>query len=310
MTNLGKQVRLFLVDGTPGGMRTAEVMNWTGHLVAAPRSSVGELLKRPEAKRTGVYVLLGDNPAPSAYIGEGDDISTRIQQHLKNKDFWDRLVVVTSKDANLTKAHARYLEARLITIAKSAHRVELANNTSPDPVLLPEADVADMEYFVDQLQIVLPVLGVDILRGVDAAKHLAPKASQDAIISPVFVLERKSVGIRATAQQIDGEFTVLTGSTAAREVKKSVKHSPSTTAAYNAYRALHQKLIDSSVLVPTDRLMTFAQDTVFSSPSTAGAIVVGGSCNGRKSWVTETGQTFGDWENQGVDLTSMEGHDS
>jgi len=254
--------------------------------------------------------LLGDDPTPSAYIGEGDDISTRIQQHLKNKDFWDRLVVVTSKDANLTKAHARYLEARLISVAKSAHRVELLNNTNPEPMSLPEADVADMEYFVEQLQIVLPVVGVDILRSLSTAKQITPASSEDAIISPIFVLERKKAGIRATAQQIDGEFTVLAGSKAAREVKTSDTYSPSTASAYNSYRSLHQKLVDSGALVPAGQLMTFSQDTVFSSPSTAGAIVVGGSCNGRVSWVTQTGQSFGAWENEGVDLTAVEGHDA
>lgn len=307
MMNPGKQVRLFLVDGTPGGMRTAEVMNWTGHLVAAPRSSVGELLRRSEARRTGVYILLGDDPTPTAYIGEGDDLSTRIQQHLKNKDFWDRMVLVTSKDANLTKAHARYLESRLIQIAQQVHRVELDNNTHPEPILLPEADVADMEYFVDQLQIVLPVLGVDILRGARSNKQSALEPVGDSIISPVFVLERKKWGIKARAQQFDGEFTVLAGSVAAKEVKVSDNYSRSTANAYAAYRALQEKLVASGVLEPSGNLMTFTQNTVFSSPSTAGAIVVGGSCNGRVAWVSEAGQSFGAWETQGIDLSASGG---
>lgn len=60
--SLGKSVRLFLADGTPGGLLTAEIMNWTGHLIAAPRSELASLLKRPEASRTGLYILLGDDP--------------------------------------------------------------------------------------------------------------------------------------------------------------------------------------------------------------------------------------------------------
>ena len=58
----GKSVRLFLADGTPGGLLTAEIMNWTGHVVAAPRSDLAALLKRPEATRTGIYIILGDDP--------------------------------------------------------------------------------------------------------------------------------------------------------------------------------------------------------------------------------------------------------
>ncbi len=28
----GRSLRLFLVDGTPNGLLTAEIMNWTGHV--------------------------------------------------------------------------------------------------------------------------------------------------------------------------------------------------------------------------------------------------------------------------------------
>ena len=28
----GRSIRLFLVDGTPNGLLTAEIMNWTGHV--------------------------------------------------------------------------------------------------------------------------------------------------------------------------------------------------------------------------------------------------------------------------------------
>jgi hypothetical protein len=76
--SVGKSVRLFLADGTPGGLLTAEIMNWTGHVVAAPRSDLAALLKRTETSRTGRYILLGDDPdslgGQLAYIGKGDDI--------------------------------------------------------------------------------------------------------------------------------------------------------------------------------------------------------------------------------------------
>src|SRR4051812_24558414 len=108
----GKSVRLFLADGTPGGLLTAEIMNWTGHVMAAPRSDLPSLLKRPEIGRTGIYILIGEDPDSGgllAYIGEGDDVGKRLYQHARpedqnGKDFWDRAVVLTSKDTNLTKA--------------------------------------------------------------------------------------------------------------------------------------------------------------------------------------------------------------
>lgn len=295
----GKQVRLFLVDGTPGGLTTAEITNWTGHVVSGRRSDLADLLRRPEASRTGVYLLLGDDPdevgGVRCYIGEADDVGNRLRSHHRDKDFWDRFVVVTSKDANLTKAHGRYLEARLVTLASEAARVALENGTTPPPPPLPEADVSDMEYFVRQLQIVLPVLGVNAIRVRDrtAIDHGTPSAS------PVFRLTHRS-GVDARAQQVDGEFRLLSGSVVAPAVRQSDRHSPSTARAYAAYRALHDKYVADGSIVVANGLGRVTRDIVFSSPSTAGAITLGRSCNGRDAWVSPDG-TFGQWESRGVE---------
>jgi hypothetical protein len=109
----GKQIKLFLVDGTPGGLTTAEITNWTGHVLAARRSDLADLLGREEAQRTGVYFLLGDDESivgdTRCYIGEADVVAERLRYHQRDKEFWDRVVVITSKDSNITKAHGRYL---------------------------------------------------------------------------------------------------------------------------------------------------------------------------------------------------------
>ncbi len=101
-------------------------MNWTGHVLVAPRSKLAEALSRSECTRTGVYLLLGDDPEnpnkQRVYVGEGDSVVDRIKSHAKDpsKDFWTHAYIVTSKDANLTKAHARYLESKLVEKAKLA----------------------------------------------------------------------------------------------------------------------------------------------------------------------------------------------
>jgi len=147
MTSQGRTVRLYLVDGTPTGLLTAEVINWTGHVFVAPRSRIGEALRRDEASRTGVYFLVGDDPdLPSrdrVYVGEGDNVADRIKAHAKDpaKEFWSRACIVTSKDQNLTKSHVRFLESRLVEVIKMADRASLANGNDPGSKLLPESDV-------------------------------------------------------------------------------------------------------------------------------------------------------------------------
>ncbi|MBK7821081.1 MAG: GIY-YIG nuclease family protein [Tessaracoccus sp.] len=296
----GKQVKLFLVDGSPGGLTTAEITNWTGSVVSARRSDLAELLRREEAERTGVYLLLGEDEEAvgdtRCYVGEADVVATRLRSHAKDKPFWSHAVLITSKDTNLTKSHVRYLESRLIELAHQAGRVTLENGTAPPRPRLPEADVSDMEYFLGQLQIVLPVLGVNVIR-VRTTK--APSDHSESVESPVFTLTSKRQGVDARAQQIDGEFIMLTGSVVV-PVWHGVGSAASTQKAYASYRAQHEGLIaDGSIVVEGTRARTM-RDIVFSSPSTAGAVALGRSCNGRVEWVSAEG-SFGAWETRGVE---------
>jgi hypothetical protein len=294
----GKQIKLFLVDGTPGGLTTAEITNWTGHVLSARRSDLSELLRREEAQRTGVYLLLGDDEAAagetSCYIGEADVVGDRLRHHTRNKDFWDRVVVVTSKDTNLTKSHCRYLESRLISLAAQARRVTLKNGTAPPIPSLPEADASDMDSFLAQLQIVLPVLGVNAIRVKAPGQQPSPPSE-----SPVFQLKHTKAGVVARAQQLDGEFTMLAGSQVVASWRATGK-ATSTRKAYASYRAQHERLVADGSIAIDDGVGRVTRDIVFSSPSTAGAVALGRSCNGRREWISDQG-TFGEWESHGVD---------
>ena len=293
----GKHIELFLVDGTPGGLTTAEILNWTGHVLSARRSDMSALMRRKELGGTCVYFLLGegDDGSVRCYIGETDDFPARLRQHNSNKDFWDRVVVVTSKDTNLTKAHGRYLEARLISLARRAGRVVLENATDPPEPVLPEAHASDMDYFIGQLQITLPVLGVDAIRVKET--QALPVASHNALISPVFHLRNGKLGVDASAQQIDGEFTMLAGSTVVGSWH-GVGKADSTVRAYASYREKHQQLVAGGSIRVDGSVGTLVKDVVFPSPSTAGAVALGRSCNGRMSWIAEDGTPFGAWESR------------
>lgn len=110
------------------------------------------LIRRPELAGTCIYLLLGPDElgGTRCYIGETDDFKARLRQHDTTREFWRRVVVVTSKDANLTKAHGRYLESRLISLAQQAGRVVLDNSTNPPVQSLPEAHASDMDAVADR----------------------------------------------------------------------------------------------------------------------------------------------------------------
>lgn len=188
-----------------------------------------------------------------------------------------------SKDENLTKSHVRYLESRLIKLAQDAHRAKLTNDTAPDPIKLPEPDVADMEAFLAEVQMILPVLGLDFTQ--PKPTSAAAKPAKES--SPIFVLNK--VGASARAQEIDGQFVVFFGSTARRQGVPSWK----------SYKALREKLVADNSLVEGDdpTCLVFSEDVAFNSPSAAASVVMARASNGRKNWQLEaTGQTYADWQ--------------
>ncbi|MDX2198604.1 MAG: GIY-YIG nuclease family protein [Phycisphaerae bacterium] len=297
--NRGKTIRIFLVDGAPTGTLTAEIMNWTGKVVVFSRSQLAEAAKRAEAHRTGIYFLVGPDPdAPMrewVYIGEADDVLKRLAIHDRDeaRDFWQRTVFVVSKDENLTKAHARYLESRLVQMATEANRARVMNGTAPPTPLLPEADAADMEYFLDQVVMMLPVLGFGFLQPnprLDLSGGEAPE-------SPLFRLF--AAGARSEARVINGQLVVLKGSTARKQGVES----------WTSYRSLREELVQSGRLVEgaDPSLLVFADNVSFDSPSAAAAVVLGRNSNGRELWkVADTGRTYGDWQETQLRLAGVD----
>ena len=243
--SIGRHIKLFLVDGAPDGTLTAEIMNWTGHVLYAPRSRIVEVLKRPEVQRTGVYLLIGEDPNDAdetlVYVGQGDDVGKRLASHNRDpdKEFWEVVCVVTSKDLNLTAAHVRFLESRIISLISKEGRASLTNKNEPSFDRLPEADTSDMEDFVARLQVLLPVLGIQFIRptpklspptdrlgsvdpsdqstipidGATArASPIRERPTVEGEASPIFKFS--STSIRAKAVEIGGQMIVLKGSQA------------------------------------------------------------------------------------------------
>lgn len=115
----GPTLKLYLVDGSASGVITAELGISSVRAVVASRTALPDLLRREEALRTGIYLLVGPDPdlpeRQLAYVGEGDQVRTRLAAYDADdaKDFFTRVVLIVSKDENLTKAHGRYLESRI-----------------------------------------------------------------------------------------------------------------------------------------------------------------------------------------------------
>jgi hypothetical protein len=270
-------IKLFLPRGDAKSLRTAEISNWTGKAIAAPRTELDELLAREELDKAGVYILIGSDPvtnARRAYIGEAEIIRKRLKQH-KTEEFWVSAIVFVSKDENLTKAHVRYLESRLLTEATHIDRFTLEQNQAGG-AKLPESDREDMEVFLDRIRQLLPVLGFDIL---------APITQPAAKAQPGGVLFCRVKGAEARGQRTANGFVVFQGSSACLEQRRLAENFPYVL-------AQRKQLIADGTLIEKSGFLVFTKDAEFSSPSAAAAVVHGGSANGLLVWKTKDGESL------------------
>ena len=249
--------------------------------MAGPRSEFDSVLAREEALNPGVYFPTGTDPETgqsTVYVGEAESIRDRIRGHL-DKDFWNNIIFFISKDENLTKAHIRYLEGRLIDQAKEAGRA-LVTNSQGSGARLPESDREDMEIFLEKIHQLLPVLGVEVLVPITA-----PIAG--AVERQVLFCEIKD--LKATGHLTPNGIVVLAGSQAVLNERPSSQKYPW---ALN----MRQRLKEEGALTAQEDHLLFARDVEFSSPSAAAAVIYGGHANGLISWKNSGGQTLKELE--------------
>jgi len=272
-------LHILVADGDPDGLRIVERSNWSGKALMFPRALYTQVRNRPEFKQPGVYLLLGprtDGEGDTLYIGEGDPVWDRFENHYANRDFWTRAVFFVAGLGQLNKAHVQYLEAQLVNRARAAKRMPLENGTTPTEPTLSEVDRAYMEVFLQNLLAMLPVLNIHAFEQspLMAAKSKSPP------------LTCRGRGVKATGYDTPQGFVVQSGSFAASDEVRSLKKH------FTHVCKLRADLLKSGVLVSEGDKFRFTQDYTFNSPSMASDVVLGRSSNGRVDWKDATGKTL------------------
>jgi hypothetical protein len=278
MNSQAFSIRIFVPDGDPDGLRMVERSNWIGKALVFPRSLLPEIKSRSEFRQTGVYVLLGprdEGEGDAIYLGEGDPVLPRLENHFANKDFWTRAAFFVTTGTGLNKAQVQYLESRLITLANEAKRVRLENRTQPTLPTLHEADLADMDVFLGNMLQIMPLIGISAFE--------RPKRPIRRKRHRLFCSGK---GIQAEGYESSEGFVVIEGSQAMAETAPSMEHR------VGGYFELRTELIESGVLLDEGPALRFAQDYSFKSPSAAASIVLGRAANGRTEWADEQGRTL------------------
>lgn len=279
----GRKVTIYLADASPSGIRHVEIANWSGQAVACPRSRLIELKDWQEAQRPGVYFLFEKQTAEigdKVYVGESENVVKRLTQQDKDQEFWNEVIIFTSKDENLTKAHIKYLESRITVLAKTADRYKVENGNIPTESLLPRSDKDAMEEFIHNLKIVLGTLGHKVLEPIKiqtkAINIATPTLSQ-------YIFSFSIKGLNAIGQQTDDGFVLFKGSQVTDMFNASMP---------GKLGKIKEDWVNDGTLIKTDSHYILIKDVLLSSSSYAAALVAGTARSGPQSWIDEKGQTL------------------
>ena len=286
----GRQIKIYLADGTVTGFRHAEIMGWTGQALSIPRNRVKELNDWEESQKPGVYFLFGvdaETGNDAVYIGEAEQVSSRIYQHLSGKDFWNEAICFTNKDENLTKAHVKYLESRLVALTSQANRFVLLNGNQPPQAVLPRGDRDVMEEFISNIRLLIGALGFRLLEPLVSNNTANELGIDNTTTDETFSLKAKKYN--AQAKQTNEGIVVLAGSEASESAKSSLS---------NGYGKVRNNLIEKGKLVVANNKLILQEDVLFASPSQAAAVLLGYPCNGLDYWLDSNGLSLKQRENQ------------
>lgn len=276
----GKTIKIFLIDGDPNGRMSCELSNWTGKAYKIPRIKIKECTDRADLASTGTYLLFGKDEEGNdlVYIGEAESIIKRLNQHLTQKDFWNETIVFISKDENLNKAHIKYIENRLFDIAKNANRYKIENTVTPTQSSISESDRAEMEEFIEYIKMLVNTLGHKVF---EEKREFKQKQKHD-----VFFI-KAARGADAQGEPTSDGFVVFKGSKAASTTVNSM---------HQSLINVRQSLIDKEILKLIEDNYEFSEDYIFSSPSSAAAMVMGRNANGLLEWKLKDGKSLKEFE--------------
>lgn len=293
---LGKNIRIYLKDGTVSGIKLAEVVNLTIQAISCPRNKLSDLNIhfQKETNKPGVYFLLGFDEEENkniVYIGEAENVWDRLKSHDLQKEFWNEVILFSSKDDNLTKSHVKYLESKLINLSITAGRYKIQNSNNPSLNSLPLPEKDSMEEYLINIQLLTGTLGhkfmENTIQSIKSTTIDSNKSDSQFEQKADLELVLNVKGIRANAILTDEGIVVLSQSEVSHTETKNY-----------GYKTLREELFNENIISLQNGKNVFIKNYLFKSPSSAAAVILGYSVNGRNIWKElKSGKSINEIEN-------------
>lgn len=275
---LAKTIEIYLPTGDASRISHARITTEAIRIVFVDKSEIENHKK--ELDRIGCYILVGVDSSGNkmVYIGETENIFTRLQDHKSKKAFWTSAYTIQNLGGIFDKAHLTYLEQLMIETAKNVNRFQVENANGGKATSIPESKQNECLVYFETIKTLLKALGFNVF---------VPEVEQSELQdNPRFFFQHKDGLWDAQGVYVDEKFVVLKGSVSRSEPTKHKANS-------NELK-FRDRLIDEGIININGDKMVFVKDYTFNSPSTAADIISLGSNSGWVVWKTKEGKTLGD----------------
>ena len=269
---ISKKLEIIYHNGQPDGIRSIRRHLSTMTTYVIPRTLLSESKKLSGINRPGIYYLISendDNKIAQIYVGQTRNGVTRLDDHNRSKDFWNKAIMFLADNKTFSLDMISGLEAYAISKAHEANRYKVENAVNPK-YEIDEYDLPLIEEVYEEIKFIMATQGYKM----ENAK---------ATVNEANTLHTTRNGIEAYGVYDGEHFEVLEGSEIHLDKRVNIEK-------YNIQR---KELLDNGNIVLSDdgkyRLKT---TLVFNSPSGASDFVIGGSTNGWTEWKDKDGKTL------------------
>lgn len=268
---ISKKLEIIYHNGQPDGIRSIRRHLSTMTTYVIPRPLLSEAKKLTGIHRPGIYYLISendDNKIAQIYVGQTRNGVSRLDDHNRSKDFWNKAIVFLADNKTFSLDMISGLEAYAINKAAESKRYKVENTVNPK-YEIDEYDLPLIEEVYEEIQFIMATQGykMDI---------------SNAALNEATTLHTTRNGVQAFGVYDGEKFEVLEGS----EIDMSRKcHSDNVD-------KQRQTAIQNKDILCVGGKHKLNVSVSFSSPSSAAMFVLGGSTNGWIEWKNKDGKTL------------------
>ncbi|MCQ2515465.1 MAG: GIY-YIG nuclease family protein [Saccharofermentans sp.] len=210
-----KVINIVLENGTLDGV--VRISNKAGEdviILSAPRKSVDYIFEVEESQNFGVYLLLSEK---QVYVGQSSNLKSRIKNHLAQKEWWNRVVLMTTRGNKFNSSDIDYLESVLINKAHSNHSLDTENKKAGNKHNIERGDQISLDSYIEEAMFLLDFIGVGVFGNFkkDDSKQRIQLVSQNVLNlvqrsnAIKFLQENKYIGKEYSYAKRDNKYNIF-----------------------------------------------------------------------------------------------------